>query len=38
METLFVLPAFVEWKLAALEEPWIVPSDEIDVVQGLVAE
>ena len=24
------LPAFVEWRDAALQEPWIVPEDEID--------
>jgi len=24
------LPAFVEWREAALREPWIVPEDEID--------
>ena len=24
------LPAFVEWRDAALREPWIVPEDEID--------
>ena len=24
------LPAFVEWREAALQEPWIVPEDEID--------
>ena len=24
------LPAFIEWREAALQEPWIVPEDEID--------
>ena len=24
------LPAFVEWREAALQEPWIVPEDELD--------
>ena len=24
------LPAFMEWREAALKEPWVVPEDEID--------
>ena len=28
--TLLHLPAFLEWREAALQEPWIVPEDEID--------
>ena len=24
------LPAFVEWRDAALQEPWIIPEDELD--------
>lgn len=28
-EAVEALPAYAEWKAAALEEPWIVPSDEV---------
>jgi glutathione S-transferase len=31
------LPAFAEWKRAALEESWIVPEDEADWPQVLTA-
>ncbi|MEX0628753.1 MAG: glutathione S-transferase, partial [Cucumibacter sp.] len=34
MEAVFALPAFREWKAAAMQEPWIVDMDEIDVIQG----
>ncbi len=30
MNTILRLPAFIEWKEAALKEPWIVPQDEVD--------
>jgi glutathione S-transferase len=29
MDAIFALPAFVEWKTAALDEPWFVEMDEI---------
>ena len=28
--TVFAWPAFREWQAAALEEPWIIPEDEVD--------
>ncbi|MDF2766544.1 MAG: glutathione S-transferase [Rhodospirillales bacterium] len=28
--TVFAWPAFREWQTAALEEPWIIPEDEVD--------
>lgn len=31
------LPAFVEWREAALKEPWFVDDDEIDVVHARAA-
>lgn len=34
MKAIFALPAFMEWKTAALKETWIVDMDEIDVIQG----
>lgn len=37
MDAVFAHPAFAEWRAAALEEPWVVPEDEIDVVQGKAA-
>jgi glutathione S-transferase len=30
MNALFALPAFVEWRQAALAERWLVPEDEVD--------
>jgi glutathione S-transferase len=30
LEAVMALPAFAEWKRAALEESWIVPEDEAD--------
>jgi len=34
VETIHTLPAFVEWREAALKEPWVVEQDEIDFIQG----
>ena len=34
VESIHTLPAFVEWREAALQEPWIVEQDEIDYIQG----
>jgi glutathione S-transferase len=30
LETIFAWPAFRDWQAAALEEPWIIPEDEVD--------
>jgi glutathione S-transferase len=30
MSAILTLPAFVEWKAAALKEPWVLPEDEPD--------
>jgi glutathione S-transferase len=30
VDAVLALPAFREWHAAALEEPWIIPSDEVD--------
>ena len=38
MTLIFALPAFKEWKMAALREPWIVETDEIDFIQKKAAE
>jgi glutathione S-transferase len=37
VEAVMALPAFVEWKRAALEESWIVPEDEADWPEVLTA-
>ncbi len=37
VEAIYALPAFQEWLTLALQEPWIVDDDEIDVIQGRVA-
>jgi glutathione S-transferase len=37
VEAIYSLPAFQEWLGMALQEPWIVDDDEIDVIQGRVA-
>jgi glutathione S-transferase len=37
VEAIYALPAFQEWLGLALQEPWIVDDDEIDVIQGRVA-
>ena len=37
VEAIYALPAFQEWRGLALQEPWIVDDDEIDVIQGRVA-
>jgi glutathione S-transferase len=29
-DAIYTLPAFVQWREAALKEPWIVPEDEMD--------
>ena len=34
VEAIYALPAFQEWLAEALKETWIVPQDEIDVIQG----
>ncbi len=36
VEAIYGLPAFQEWLALALQEPWIVDDDEIDVIQGRV--
>ncbi|UYO00155.1 MAG: glutathione S-transferase family protein [Devosia sp.] len=36
VEAIYSLPAFQEWLAMALQEPWIVDDDEIDVIQGRV--
>jgi len=30
VEAIYAWPAFREWQAAALEEPWIIPEDEVD--------
>jgi glutathione S-transferase len=30
MEAVMGLPAWAEWRAAALQEPWVLPSDEVD--------
>jgi glutathione S-transferase len=30
MDAMMGLPAFVEWRSAALKEPWVLPHDEVD--------
>ncbi|MBE7731860.1 glutathione S-transferase family protein [Devosia faecipullorum] len=37
VEAIYALPAFQEWRGLALQEPWVVDDDEIDVIQGRVA-
>jgi glutathione S-transferase len=37
VEAIYALPAFQEWRAMALQEPWIVDDDEIDVIQGRIA-
>ncbi len=37
VEAIYALPAFQHWLGLALQEPWIVDDDEIDVIQGRVA-
>jgi glutathione S-transferase len=37
VEAIYALPAFQDWLGQALQEPWIVDDDEIDVIQGRVA-
>ncbi len=37
VEAIYALPAFQEWLALALQEPWVVDDDEIDVIQGRVA-
>lgn len=37
IEAIYALPAFQSWLAMALQEPWIVDDDEIDVIQGRVA-
>jgi glutathione S-transferase len=36
VEAIYALPAFQEWLVEALKEPWIVEKDEIDHIQGRV--
>jgi len=36
VEAIYALPAFQDWLGQALQEPWIVDDDEIDVMQGRV--
>lgn len=36
IEAIYALPAFQDWLGMALQEPWIVDNDEIDVIQGRV--
>ncbi|MDB5622226.1 MAG: glutathione S-transferase, partial [Devosia sp.] len=33
---IYALPAFQHWLTLALQEPWIIDDDEIDVMQGVV--
>ena len=35
VEAIYALPAFKQWLNLALQEPWIVDDDEIDVIQGV---
>lgn len=37
VEAIYALPAFQDWLAMALQEPWVVDDDEIDVIQGRVA-
>lgn len=37
VEAIYALPAFQDWRNMALQEPWVVDDDEIDVIQGRVA-
>lgn len=37
VEAIYALSAFQDWLSMALQEPWIVDDDEIDVIQGRVA-
>ncbi|MBJ3784178.1 glutathione S-transferase family protein [Devosia sediminis] len=37
VEAIYALPAFQDWLAQALQEPWVVDDDEIDVIQGRVA-
>ncbi len=37
IEAIYALPAFQDWLGMALQEPWVVDDDEIDVIQGRVA-
>ena len=37
VEAIHKLPAFVEWREAALKEPWVVDDDEIDVLHARAA-
>jgi glutathione S-transferase len=30
MEAVMALPAWSEWRAAALQEPWVLPEDEVD--------
>jgi glutathione S-transferase len=30
MAAVMALPAWAEWRAAALEEPWVLPEDEVD--------
>ena len=30
MEAVMALPAWAEWRAAALREPWVLPADEVD--------
>lgn len=34
VEAIYALPAFQAWLSMALQEPWVVDDDEIDVIQG----
>lgn len=36
IEAIYALPAFQQWLSMALQEPWVVDDDEIDVIQGRV--
>ena len=30
MNAMMALPAWVEWRAAAIKEPWVLPEDEVD--------
>ena len=30
MDAVMALPAWVEWRAAAVKEPWVLPEDEVD--------
>jgi glutathione S-transferase len=30
MKAMMTLPAWVEWRTAAIKEPWVLPEDEVD--------